>query len=80
MYFFRAYDQRLVKKNDSSYLVFENGESQFLVSHLVDDSWDELTEGSNVELRQPLVWTGFDVLNEDGTVYVAASEPIPVYE
>ena len=25
-------------------------------------------------------WTNYDILNADGTVYLAASEPIPVYE
>jgi hypothetical protein len=25
-------------------------------------------------------WSNFDVLNEDGSVYIAASDPIPVYE
>ncbi len=27
-----------------------------------------------------IIWAGTDILNEDGTVYFAASEPIPVYE
>jgi hypothetical protein len=27
-----------------------------------------------------ITWTNFDVLNEDGTVFLAASDPIPVYE
>lgn len=27
-----------------------------------------------------LVWANFDVLDEDGSVYMAASDPIPVYE
>lgn len=26
------------------------------------------------------VWSNFDMLNEDGTIFMAASEPIPVYE
>jgi hypothetical protein len=26
------------------------------------------------------VWTGTDIFNEDGSVYLSASEPIPVYE
>jgi hypothetical protein len=25
-------------------------------------------------------WANFDVLNEDGSVYIAASDPVPVYE
>lgn len=39
------------------------------------DEWSEVTEIT----RDPL-WSNFDVLNEDGTVYLAASEPVPVYE
>ena len=27
-----------------------------------------------------LIWANFDVLNEDGSVFLTASEPIPVYE
>ena len=26
------------------------------------------------------VWTNYDILNEDGSVYLAASDPVPVYE
>lgn len=37
--------------------------------------WSEVTENT----RTPL-WSNVDVLNEDGTVYLAASEPVPVYE
>lgn len=25
-------------------------------------------------------WSNFDILNEDGSVYLAASDPIPVYD
>jgi hypothetical protein len=27
-----------------------------------------------------LIWTNYDLLKEDGTIYMAASDPIPVYE
>ena len=30
--------------------------------------------------KMPVVWSNYDVLNEDGTVYLKASDPIPVYE
>lgn len=29
---------------------------------------------------QSVIWTDFDLLNEDGTVSLSASEPVPVYE
>ena len=29
---------------------------------------------------ESVVWTNTDILNEDGSVYLAASEPIPIYE
>ena len=37
--------------------------------------WKEVTENT----RTPL-WSNVDVLNEDGTVFLAASDPVPVYE
>jgi hypothetical protein len=36
-------------------------------------------DGRTLREFTPL-WTSHDILNEDGTVYLAASEPIPVYE
>lgn len=37
--------------------------------------WSEVTENT----RTP-IWSNYDVLNEDGTVFLAASDPVPVYE
>ena len=31
-------------------------------------------------MQYDIVWANSDVLNEDGSVYLAASDPIPVYE
>lgn len=28
--------------------------------------------------NQPLIWSSFDILNEEGTVFLAASSPVPV--
>lgn len=28
---------------------------------------------------EPLLWTSHDILNDDGSVYFTASEPIPIY-
>lgn len=31
------------------------------------------------QLIEPYFWTSHDILNSDGTIYLAASEPVPVY-
>lgn len=80
-YFFRAYGEPLMTKEDSPYLEFEDGEAIVVIYELQDDLWFFHGESSSTGgMRQPLVWTGFDVLNEDGSVYFAASDPNPVYE
>lgn len=38
------------------------------------------TDSSYKIAGYPPVWSSFDLLNEDGSVYLAASEPAPVYE
>lgn len=45
-------------------------------------SWGELTEGRlGTEGQNSLpFWANFDVIHGDGTTYLAASEPVPVYE
>lgn len=44
-------------------------------------SWNELkeSEGGFIHLNKT-IWSNFDLLNADGSVYLAASDPIPVYE
>lgn len=43
--------------------------------------WQLLETAWNGYVAPPgLTWANFGVLNEDGTVYLAASEPVPVYE
>lgn len=37
------------------------------------------TEAAGGPTFEPL-WTNHDILNEDGTIYLAASDPVPVYE
>ena len=49
---------------------------------LIDGLWDTLEDGTmnaDVVNMLPVFWTNFDLLNEDGSVYLAASEPVPVY-
>ena len=33
-----------------------------------------------ISLPKNIKWANFDILNEDGTLYFAGSEPIPIYE
>lgn len=51
---------------------------------LSDGTWEDRGINNNdqsfkIEGYQPL-WTNFDLLDVDGSVYLAASDPIPVYE
>lgn len=57
---------------------------EYLVAEVrvTDASWWELTRLTgtpNCDLER-LLWTNYDVLRTDGTVYLFASDPIPVYE
>lgn len=49
-----------------------------------DTDWGEFEEkaysATVATSSYPPVWSSFDVLNHDGTVYLAASDPVPVYE
>lgn len=46
------------------------------------DAWGAFTDkedgGLAPAVESTVVWSNFDVLNEDGTLYLAASDPIPV--
>lgn len=44
-----------------------------------NDVWGEIETFSGLSIPLPF-WTNTDFLNRDGTLYLAASEPIPVYE
>ena len=39
------------------------------------NGWSEVTDNT----RTP-IWSNYDVLTADGTVFLAASDPVPVYE
>lgn len=41
---------------------------------------EEIVADNDIFFASVLNWSNYDVLNEDGTIYLAASEPIPVYE
>lgn len=44
------------------------------------DVWGEFEKLSTADRVSGFFWTNHDILNSDGTVYLAASAPIPVYE
>lgn len=46
-----------------------------IVYDVVDGQW---VKQSTYPMTFKPVWTNTDILNEDGTIYLAASEPIPV--
>ena len=58
-------------------------------NYTASSGWGDFTENSSGAYISPTYsetvsvgvrWTNFDLLNEDGTVFMEASEPIPVYE
>lgn len=45
--------------------------------------WEDIKSGTATVVgyrfkHEEIIWANFDVLNEDGTLYLAASEPVPV--
>ena len=44
------------------------------------NEWGALSESHLGGRYAAPIWCNTDILNEDGTVYLAASEPVPVYE
>lgn len=84
-YFFRAFTDPLVSKTFAGLemLGFDDGEAEQIHCKLVDGEWSEWSSATSTYIT-PLgvLWTKppHDILNEDGTLYLAASDPIPVYE
>lgn len=44
------------------------------------NAWTESDGAESYQNVSRIDWANFDVLNEDGSVYLSASEPIPIYE
>ena len=44
-----------------------------------EDGWSDFNDKRSATFGVPF-WANFEVLNADGSVYLAASEPVPVYE
>lgn len=48
-----------------------------------ENAWGELVTfymQSDAGITPKPIWSNYDILNEDGTLYLAASDPVPVYE
>ncbi len=79
-YYFRAYSDRIVIFSGLSG-GFADGEAEQIYCVLSDDVWGEFTTITVDGFTAiNVVWTNTDILYENGNVYLAASEPIPVYE
>jgi hypothetical protein len=79
-YFFRGYTDAMLYNGEYGY--FADGEASQRYCHLIDGEWGDLwTNSTSYSVNtSSIVWTNTDILNEDGTIYLAASDPIPVYE
>ena len=49
-----------------------------------EENWAEAADSDDFYIKRDdlvyTIWANFDVLNSDGTIYVAASEPVPIEE
>ena len=55
-----------------------NVKSPNLRYELSNGEWVALSETGAFTIPGKQTWTSYDILNEDGTVFLAASEPVPV--
>jgi hypothetical protein len=59
------------------YRLSESKWEQLAIDMTIDTSSDFFKYDTE---NDHLIWTNHDIVNEDGTVYLAAIEPIPIYE
>lgn len=90
-YNYSALATRLYVDKEFRYTHYDTGRTMISTSansrvyYLRDGKWDgpeEISDAGNIcfldETDETIDWTNFDVLNKDGSVYFAASDPIPV--
>jgi hypothetical protein len=56
---------------------------RYIAFRATDDGWNQVIfDGESSHIlpteESPVFWTSTDLMNEDGTLYLAASEPVPV--
>lgn len=79
-YYFRAYTDPIV--GGSATGRFADGSAEQIYCTLADGAWGSFASSTVTSVNtSQTVWTNHDMISSsDGTVYFAASDPIPVYE
>ena len=67
--------------SDPSYIWFGEYDYKPMKTNCYEpySEWEDIT-ASSIYCSKNIFWTDTDIYNTDGTVYLAASSPIPVYE
>lgn len=80
------YDYRFIAINDIQYYQATSGWAVKTINlagsnyQLEDNAW-QIHSGVPWGVRlDDFIWSNFNVLNKDGTIYLPASDPIPIYE
>lgn len=81
-YWLWAFTKPIYRVNITGLLAYPDGAVAIRwVLYTDETEWGHKIENAQSGLfTASSLWANFDVLNEDGTVYLAASDPIPVYE
>lgn len=69
------------KESNRNFVVFPHTYGYEYILRTGKDDWEHQYDHNSVTLNiggDSLIWTNKDILNEDGSVYFAASEPVPV--
>lgn len=71
----------LADNGESTGIVYVAGDCIYATCKTNSNSWGDFNADSDVSLTvNPPFWTNTDIYLNDGTLYLAASEPVPVYE
>ena len=71
----------LIRKSDGN--IYQAEIATYYVYKVINGEWSTYS-GNQYKIEQVVfgtaIWANTDILNEDGSVYLAASEPVPIYE
>ena len=81
-YWLWAFTERPYRLNHTGFLAYPDGAVAIRwVLYTNETEWGHKVENAQSGLfSASSLWANFDILNEDGTVYLAGSAPVPVYE
>lgn len=85
-YYFSAFAVEPYVNSDKTYLVSPS--AQTYKSWTLSDDGTTWAANEDISVTSNIIslsiatqtWVGFDLLNEDSSVYLSASDPVPVYE